>query len=80
MDWSIFDNPRVDALIDALIVFGITIITELLALPGLPDFAAFYHAALVAFLAFLVFYGKRRSIVNHKNKEPPLPVIEEEED
>ena len=66
------DHPSIDAFINALIVFGISIVTELLAIHSLPDIYALYHATLVALLSFLVFYAKSRGVNHVKTKSEPV--------
>lgn len=78
MDWLEFlDEPKYDAIVDALIVFGISLITELIAVPGIPAPLELYHSGLVGFLAFLIFFAKKRGI--QRSQQLVLPYVGDEE-
>lgn len=63
---KIVTDERIDAAIDAGIIFAISMITELIAIPGMPDVLALYHSGLVSGLAFFIFYAKKRGVNNFK--------------
>ena len=65
---EIIDSPALNSLIDGIIVFAIAMITELLAVGGIPTGAELYHASLVAILAGVVFYAKNKGIEYNKNR------------
>lgn len=66
-----FDKASINALVDGIIVFFISLITSLLLVPGLPPLDVIYRSFLTAFLAALVFWGKKRGI--DSAKEPVTP-------
>lgn len=66
MSTEIFDKASLDALIDAVIVFALSLVTQLVALGGIPSGTELYVAGLSAFLAFLVFYAKKRGVESVK--------------
>ena len=65
---SILTNEIVNAIINFLIVFGLALIPELLAHPGIPTLEVFYHAFLVGLLSALIFAAGNRGIKYMRNQ------------